>query len=477
MLNDSNSRGAVDLTELKTVFGFKGIALTESDPGFKEAVIGDLWNQLQPARRPQAIVRVADEQDVVAAVRFARAHGLKVAVRGGGHNWCAPSQRNSGLLIDLGKLNQVISIDAAARTAVLQPIVTNREVQAALNPLGLSYPTGHCPTVKISGYLLSGGMAWNHGVWGPGVGSVESIEIVDSNGDMITASAVENADYFWAARGSGPGFFGIATRYHLKLHPLPGAITASVYFYPYESIVELSEWLGPLARRLPSSVELSLWALQAPPDLAEASRSSNGKVAMVTATMFADSTDEARSTLAMLEDSPLIDRCLSKSVAQPTTFQSLLDSSGALWPTPWRSKVDALFYNSPLADVIRATKDHIVTMPSSKTVFMLAIFTGAAGAPATPPDAAFSMTGALYGGPWTMWDDAAEDAANIAWHDEVMRLLKPHVAGHYVGETDTVGHPEYLPLSFTPENWQRLADLRRKYDPEGRFFDFTEGLE
>jgi len=467
----------IDLADLKATFGFKGVALAESDPGFAEAVVGDLWNQLQPKRHPQAVAQVTDEEDVVAAVRFARAHGLKVAVRGGGHNWCTPSQRNSGLLIDLSKLNRVISVDAEARTAVLQPILTNREVQAAVNRVGLAFPTGHCPTVKISGYLLSGGMAWNHGIWGPGVGSVEAIEIVDANGDMITASATENPDYFWAARGSGPGFFGVATRYHLKLYPLPRAITASAYYYPYESIVDIAEWLGPLAGQLPSSVELSLWSLQAPPDLADHARDSNGKVAMVTATMFADSAEEAKSVLAALESCPLIDRCLSKSVAQPTTFEGLFDASGALWPAPWRSKVDALFYNRPLVEVTKAVKDHFLATPSPKTVFMFAVYTGANCPPATPPDAAFSMTGALYGGSWTMWDEAADDAANIAWHDEIMRLLKPHVAGHYVGETDTVGHPEYVPLSFAPANLQRLEQLRQKYDPDGRFFGFTGGLD
>jgi FAD/FMN-containing dehydrogenase len=476
MPKDVMSRRAIDLADLKTTFGFKGMALAASDAGFAEAAVGELWNKLQPTRHPQFIAQVSDEHDVVAAVRFARAHGLKVAVRGGGHNWCSPSLRDNGLLIDLSNLNKVISIDAVAGKAVVQPIVSNREVQAALNPLGLSFPTGHCPTVKMSGYLLSGGMSWNHGVWGPGVASVEAIEIVDAKGDTITASAGENPEYFWAARGSGPSFFGVATRYHLKLYPLPRAMTASVYYYPYETIVDIAEWLGPLARQLPSSVELSLFAVEAPSNLADKAQSSNGKVAMVTATMFADTAHVARSTLAMLEGSPLIDRCLSKSVAQPTTFDALSDASGALWPPDLRCKVDALFFDRPLVDVVSAVKDHVLTTPSPRTVFMLAIYTGASGAPATPADAAFSMTGNLYGGNWTMWDDAADDAANIAWHDEAMRLLKPYVVGHYVSETDTVAHPEFARLSFAPANWQRLTELRQKYDPEGLFFNFTEGL-
>lgn len=88
--------------------------------------------------------------------------------------------------------------------------------------------------------------------------------MVDSNGNMITASADRNQDYFWAARGAGPGLFAVCTRYHLKLYDLPKYIAATSYFYPYENIVEAAQWLGPLASKFPSMVELSLFAVTAP---------------------------------------------------------------------------------------------------------------------------------------------------------------------------------------------------------------------
>jgi FAD/FMN-containing dehydrogenase len=468
--------GQTDLRTLKSSFGFQGRALGASDPDFDNAAFGDLWNKLQPTRHPQIVAQAKDEHDVAAAVKFARANKLKVTVRGGGHNWCNPSLRDSGLLIDLTNLNRVLSVDPASRKAVVQPIISNRQIQAALNAYGMSFPSGHCPEVKLSGYLLSGGMSWNHGVWGPGVGSVEAIEIIDAKGKLITASATENPDYFWAARGAGPGFFGIAVRYHLKLQPLPPAITSSVYYYPYEQLLPIATWLDQLARRLPSSVELSLFAVKAPAELAEKARGSNGKVALVSAVVFADSADTARSTLGLLDTYPALDQCLSRSVSKETNFTNLFDASGALWPGNLRCKVDALFFNTPLADLCGALKDHIAAAPSPATVFMFAVYTGKNRPPAAPADAAFSVTGALYGGPWTMWDTAADDAANISWHAKCLELLKPHVAAHYVGETDIVGHPEFAELSYKPAAWQRLKNLRKKYDPEGLFFDFSGGL-
>jgi FAD/FMN-containing dehydrogenase len=469
------AKAKLNAKSLKTEFKFKGDVLTPADADFRKIAFGRLWNKLQPNRLPQIIACVADEQDVVAAVKFARANKLKVCVRGGGHNWCCPTLRNSGILIDLTNLNKVISIDAANRKAILQPIISNREVQAYLKPYNLAYPTGHCPPVKISGYLLSGGMSWNQGVWGHGIESLEAIELVTPEGEMITASAEQNQDYFWAARGGGPGFFGVAVRYHLKLHALPKALSASVYHYPYENLVEVAEWLGPIAKKLPSMVELSLFVLQAPKELEDKCKSSAGKLCMVTATVFADSHDEVIEALKLLDTCPVLDKCLSKSIAQPTDFEALFDASGALWPGDLRNQVDAVFSNAPLSDLFKSVDQHLLKAPSEKAIVMFAVFTGE-NVPAPLLDACFSMTAKLYGGPWTMWDKAEDDKANIDWHAKCIDLLKPMLSGHYVSETDTVNHPEYARASYREANWKRLAELRKKYDPDGVFFNFTEGL-
>jgi FAD/FMN-containing dehydrogenase len=75
-----------------------------------------------------------------------------------------------------------------------------------------------------------------------------------------------------------------------------------------------------------------------------------------------------------------------------------------------------------------------------------------------------------------MWDQATDDKANIEWHHGVVQSLKPLLSGHYISETDTVTHPEYAKASYKEANWKRLAELRKKYDPDGVFFNFTEGL-
>ena len=300
----------------------KGVVAAQGDANFTELIHGNLWNRLIPRRAPQIVIRVKDEQDVIAAIHFARENKLKVVVRGGGHNWCQPTLRNGGLLIDLSELNKVISIDVGARKAVVQPVISNRDIQKVLNPKGLAYPSGHCPQVKLSGYLLGGGMAWNQGVWGSGTESIEAIELVTAEGKLITASKDEHAEYFWAARGSGSGFFGVVTRYHLKLYPLPKAIHGSTYYYSMDDAAAVGGWLGENAAKISPAVELSLFLREAPADLKEKTAAQGGKVAMVTGAAFADSPEEAKAMLKPLEDCPLLPRCLSQFVRHSARFRA-----------------------------------------------------------------------------------------------------------------------------------------------------------
>lgn len=474
LLAKKEAKVKLNIAELQSKI--KGKVYSGTDSKFNDIAYGGLWNKLAPTRKPQYIVSVDEEQDVVEAVKFAKANKLKVVVRGGGHNWCAPSLRNGGMMIDLTNLNKVISIDVENKKAILQPIITNRDAQKALNAKGLSFPTGHCPPVKISGYLLGGGMSWNQGTWGPGVGSVEAIEMVTPDGERITASATENQDYFWAARGAGSSFWAVALRYHLKLYPLPKRISGCSYFFPYSEMANAAKLLDEIAKDMPPLVELSLWAVQAPPELAEKCKDSNNWACLITASIFADSEEEAKDAVKLLTGSPLISKSILKSDVAPCTFEQLFDASGALWPPDLRARVEALFSDAKLVDMMAATHEHIIKSPSKKTVFMFAVFTGKNVPAKLPADAAFSMSARLYGGPWTMWDDAKDDDANTQWHDKLVQLMDPHIKGYYISESNTIRRPEILKRCFTPENFAKIGQLRKKYDPTGVFFAPGEGV-
>jgi FAD/FMN-containing dehydrogenase len=164
-----------------------------------------VWQKHIPDRFPEVIVTVASDADVIEAVKLARSRGLRISVRAGGHSWIATSLRDGGMLIDLSQLNGV-TVDAAARTATAQPAIKNTELVAALEPHGLAFPAGHCPTVGIGGYLLSGGQGWNQGNWGIACKNLLAIDLVNADGELVTADAQRNSELLWAARGGGPGF-------------------------------------------------------------------------------------------------------------------------------------------------------------------------------------------------------------------------------------------------------------------------------
>ncbi|MGW4800800.1 FAD-binding oxidoreductase, partial [Nonomuraea sp. NPDC004297] len=219
----------------------QGPLVRRGEAGYEALRAAMVWNGLKPERFPDVIVQAASERDVRTAVRFARSAGLRVAVRSGGHNWVGSSVRDGGLLIDLSRLD-ACAVDTASATASAQPAVRGRELAAALAGHGLAFPFGHCGSVAIGGYLLSGGLGWNPGVWGPACLSVAEIEAVTASGEVVRCGEDENADLFWAARGAGPGFFAIVTRFRLRLSRLPVAITTSAYAFPLPDVADVTSW-------------------------------------------------------------------------------------------------------------------------------------------------------------------------------------------------------------------------------------------
>src|SRR5689334_21154144 len=190
----------------------------QGDPAFDEAVYGRIFNARRPDRVPAAVALPRSDDDVIAAVQLAREWGLKIAVRSGGHSWAAWSVRDGALLIDMGRMRS-IEYDADTGIAVVNPAVQGgHELTPFLDAHGRMFPGGHCASVGIGGFLLQGGQGWNSRYYGWGCESVVGIDVVTADGRPVHADEHENSDLLWAARGAGPGFFGVVTRFHLQTY-------------------------------------------------------------------------------------------------------------------------------------------------------------------------------------------------------------------------------------------------------------------
>lgn len=452
----------MNLKELQS--RIEGTVTSSSDNDY-ESLRAMGWNRLVPNRRPRLIVQVANDKDVVEAVRFARANQMKVAVRGGGHSWVSFALRDDSLLIDLGRLNRA-SIDREARRAIVQPAVTGRELNRMLNIQGLAFPVGHCPTVPMSGFLLNGGNGWNFIEWGQACFSVEAARVVTADGRLVVANERENSDLLWAIRGGGPGFFGVVTEYTLKTFSAPASITSSSYYYPLERIEEVSEWAGSIARNLPRQVEFVIMIMSAPPSIADRCRSSNGFVGLVLGVAFADSPSAGASMMKALDTCPALDGCLQQELNVATSIDALHDLTLAMEPEYHRNLCDTLWTNSPLGKVMAVSRDHFLCVPSSKSVQFFLVATGER---VPLPDAACSMTGDALLLCNAIWERPEDDAPNSAWHQATIAALDQYAVGHYVGESDIVASPDRAARSYAPANWERLNKLRQQYDPEGLF--------
>jgi FAD/FMN-containing dehydrogenase len=452
----------------------EGKVTVATDAGYEDLRRSLIWNQLTPMRYPQVVVQVANEEDVVEAVRFARRQNMNIAVRGGGHSWVGFPLCNGSLLIDLGRLNR-IAIDPQNRTAALQPAVTGQALNQQLAPHGLAFPVEHCATVPMSGFLLNGGLGWNWNTWGPACFSVEAANVVLADGSLVVANQEQHANLLWAIRGAGPGFFGVVTQYLLKLYPMPRAITTSTYFYPLERIEDVGAWAAGIAGQLPREVELTIFCAQAPPGFVERCRSSNGFICILAAIGFFDTPDEAAATLSLLETCPVLSECLEKDVNQPATMDVLLDMGGKFWPEHHRCLADTLWSNSPPEQQLAAVRDAFLKAPSPESLALCAFSTGVEGPVAGRPDAAFSMTASTLLLSYAIWEQPADDDVNAGWHRATLASLDRFAVGHYVGESDIVADPRRAERSFAPATWQRLQALRRTYDPDGLFQGHDRG--
>ncbi|WP_431773809.1 FAD-binding oxidoreductase [Streptomyces cucumeris] len=443
----------------------EGTVVERGEPGYERVWARMVWNGVKPARFPDVIVTAASERDVPRAVRLARARSLRVGVRSGGHSWCASPLREGTLLLDLSRLRG-ITVDPGRRTAEVQPGVTGGELAAELDRYGLLFPSGHCPSVAVGGYLLSGGLGWNPGVFGPACASVTGIEAVTADGEVVRCDAGEHPGLFWAARGAGPGFFAVVTRFRLRLRPLPSAITTTAYSFPLADAEPVARWITGVAEGLDPGVEAGLTLATAGPEVS--GTAPRPKVVSVTATAFADSRPEALRWLAPLRDCPFPGRALSRREEEPTTLAAMYEGCDAVWPRGHRYAVDTLWSDEDLGTLMALCGEAMAMAPSGKSLFLVPL-APASRNPELWHDMAFSVLGRNYLVPYAVWEDPDEDGAQLRWLRRTMELLEPLGTGHYIAEADLPAALSRAERSFTPDDWRRLEELRARYDPDGVF--------
>ena len=208
---------------------------------FERARVGRVFNRRRPKRMPRAVVEASKESHIVEAVRLAIEQNCRVSVRSGGHSWAAWSVRDDAILIDLGNY-RLLELDEANMTVVVSPSTTGRMLNGYLVEKGYMFAGGHCPDVGVGGFLLQGGMGWNCKNWGWACEQVLAIDAVTARGELVHCNANQNSELYWAARGAGPGFPAIVTKFYLRIRKAYTSMLSSAWFYPLSQYDEL--WSG-----------------------------------------------------------------------------------------------------------------------------------------------------------------------------------------------------------------------------------------
>ena len=443
----------------------QGQVIARGDGQYETWRKGMIWQKAKASRYPDLIVQARSEQDVIEAVKHARQNKMKIAVRSSGHNAAQSALRDGGMLLDISYLRD-FEIDTQKQVAQVQPALWCEQLVYEAGKHELSFPAAHCPSVAIGGYVLGGGVGWNHAAWG-GVAthSIRALDVITADGRKLQASSELNPDLFWAARGAGPGFFGVVTSLELQLYQAPKSIVSSMYIHPLDQLSVVTTALEKLAREKDQNVEILLLLMHnhhAP----EGTPPEQAKICFVGVNAFAESETQARQMLQPFEKSELAQKSVFKAEYQPTNFFRLyhpesVDSGYGRYgvDTEW---------TDDLSSSLHAVAEHFRRTPSLRTHIVAAL-----GIDATlHSDACFSRIGESFVGTYLLWDDEEQDDQNYQWLDENNRLIAPYSKGHYVNETAGDRFPERYKDCYSEQSWQKLKDVRKKYDPEGVFHSF-----
>ncbi|MGW4544167.1 FAD-binding oxidoreductase [Streptomyces chartreusis] len=431
-----------------------GDVFAPSDAGYDEA--RTVFNAMID-RRPAVIAQCVDENDVVRAVRFGRDLDLNIAVRGGGHSVAGTAVNDGGLVVDLRHM-RAVSVDPAAEAVRVAGGSTMSDLDRACQPHALATTGGRASTTGVGGFVLGGGSGWLDRWCGLAVDNLVGVELVTADGERVHASADENPELFWGLHGGG-GNFGVATALTLKLHELPEFSIALVLYLP-EFGPEVTRTYRELITMAPDEASGGVLYLTGPPEEFVPPHLVGSLLCGALLTYAGPEEDMrklAEPLLALPHESEIVG-------AMPyADVQCMLDD-----PPGMRNYWSAEYLTSAPDAYLDAFCAGGDAMPPTGTIHVLfpqggAIAAGPHEYPVPYRDAPWAVH------PFAIWEDPADDERCVSWVREVRAAAQPWSTGavylNFIGDEG----PERVVAGLGPENTRRLADLKRRYDPDNVF--------
>ena len=409
-------------------------------------------------RRPAAVIRVANVSDVAAVINFARATDLELAVRSGGHSVGGHSGTEGGLVIDLRDLNS-IEIDRETSTVWAGTGLSSGEVTRAVEQHGLIVGFGDSGTVGIGGLTLGGGIGYMVRKHGLTIDSLLAAELVTAAGDILVADADHHPDLFWALRGGG-GNFGVVTRLKFKLNPLPSFVGGPLVLpATAENIAKFAE----LADAAPDALSTIALVMPIPP-VPFVRPEFHGTLALIGMMAFSGTPDAATQALAPF-------RAIATPIADlvgPAPYSAMyaMDPPPEMRPAvSCRSRFVDRFSVEDAARMLAALE----ACPSPMKMGQVRVLGGAYSRIATDATAFAHRKSKVMVAFLAMYEGGAEVTAHFdRWATGALDTVSKTNAVAYVNFLGLEGG-EGLRAAYPGSTWDRLRQIKAKYDPENLF--------
>ncbi|WP_108861489.1 FAD-binding oxidoreductase [Ruegeria sp. Alg231-54] len=450
-----------ETTGMTGIAGFSGEIILPGSDEYDTARA--VWNAMID-RRPGMIARCRNSEDVIAAVNHARAHDLPISIRGGGHNVAGHAVCDDGLMIDLSGM-RAVTIDPDNRIASVEGGALWADVDSASQSHGLATPGGLISDTGVAGLTLSGGIGWLRAKHGLSIDNLVAAEVVTANGQMVRASDDENEDLLWALKGGG-GNFGVVTRFEFALHPIGPEVMFVAPIYAVEDGPEpIRAWRDMMKEHGNLVGSLCEFSTAGGEDFAEKDQ---GKRVYTLACVYNGDAAEGEALLQPLRELGTMVADFSgrmKYCEVQQLFDTLMPAGD--FRCYWKAR-----YLTDLSDeMISLAMQNALSAPSDNSISSLWNF---GGATAEVPAAATAFGDRSMGWMYSLdgvWTDPADDARNIAWSRDGWESSAPF--GHHGrAYLNFPGHGEdgdALTRTSFGENFQRLVEIKTKYDPHNRF--------
>jgi FAD/FMN-containing dehydrogenase len=432
--------------------GFVGRVVEPGDADYDRARAG--WNGAVD-RHPSAVAYASDTDDVAAAIRT----GLPCTIRGGGHSVSGRSVRDGALLVDLRGLDG-IEVDPEREVVRVGGGALLGELDAATQEFGLAVPAGQISHTGVGGLTLGGGLGWLMRRHGLTIDSLLSAEVVLADGEVVRASASSHPDLFWAVRGGG-GDFGVVTEFEFRAHRVGPMLLAGLLLYPWERAGAALRAARSLMADAPDELTVFAVLLTAPPQEPFPPEIQGGRAAAIGVAWSGDPAEGER-VLA-----PMRAACLP--VADLVTempyvaLQSMLDETAP----HGLAYYDRLHYLPEVGDgFIDALLTAFERAPTPQSHVMTSWLGGAIDR-VDPGDTAFGHRGARALS-WFIGCSADGDLEPVTdWVRGIWEDTAPFATGGVYVNALEAGRP--VRDAYAQPVWDRLVEVKRRYDPEGRF--------